>query len=98
VFEAETMMKLLMHHVQDPPLPPSRHTEILVAPELEAVLLKCLEKDPAKRPESARRLGEALRASSVEPAWDEKRAHTWWATHAPELLAEPQHAAIVSAQ
>ncbi len=40
------------------PEPPSRHRPM--EPELERIILTCLEKDPAKRPESAKELGRLL--------------------------------------
>jgi len=53
VFEAETSMKMLMQHVQARPAPPSERTELPVPPQLDQLVLACLEKDPDKRPQSA---------------------------------------------
>lgn len=50
-FEARTLTELLVRVVTDPPVPPSEFVEI--SPDLEAVILKSFEKDPAARYQTA---------------------------------------------
>jgi serine/threonine-protein kinase len=57
-FRSETFGELIYQHMSEAPEPPSRHRP--VPPDLERVILSCLEKDPAKRPESAKELGRQL--------------------------------------
>ena len=64
VFTAETPMGLLMHHVHTPPVPPSARTELPIPPALDRLVLSCLAKDPADRPQSAREL--SLRLAEVD--------------------------------
>jgi hypothetical protein len=45
VFEAEEAVGLIRMHREEAPVPPSRHAGA-VPPELDAVILSCLEKDP----------------------------------------------------
>jgi serine/threonine-protein kinase len=52
---------MLQRAVNEPPLPPSRLWSD-IPPALEAVCLKCLEKQPARRYCSARELGDHLEA------------------------------------
>jgi serine/threonine protein kinase len=59
-FEGETFAEVLGQQVTSIPAPPSTHRPIPAA--LEQLILSCLEKDPARRPQSA----EALRASLAE--------------------------------
>ena len=88
VFEGTTSMELVLHHVQTPPVPPSRRGGIAVPRELEDLILACLEKDPARRPTSARELARLLEATGLPRRWTPERAHEWWDAHVP-----PAHAA-----
>ena len=38
VFEGDTPMKMFMHHVQTPPVPPSQRTELAVPKELDELV------------------------------------------------------------
>jgi hypothetical protein len=60
-FREESAVDTLMAVVSAQPTPLGKIRPDL-PPRLEAVCLKCLEKDPAKRPESARRLADELEA------------------------------------
>ncbi len=81
VFTAETPMGLLLKHAQTPPTPPSARTELPIPAALDDLVLSCLAKDPANRPQSAREL--SLRLAEVEGAnpWTQDRAREWWTTH-----------------
>jgi hypothetical protein len=59
-FKGETAQDTLMRTLTDAPPPPRSHNAAVPA-ALEAVCLKCLEKDPAKRYASAKELAEELR-------------------------------------
>ncbi len=91
VFQAETGLAMALAHVQERPIPPSRRTELEVPDGLERVILACLEKDPANRPEDAGALEDVLTAA-VEGAWDGARARDWWELHMPETVAVGTHA------
>ncbi len=75
---------VLKQHLSDRPRPPSQLASI--APGLEAVILRCLEKDPASRYESASALADALRALARDPDWTTERAREWWRGHRPNEL------------
>jgi serine/threonine-protein kinase len=83
VFTADTPMALLLHHVQTPATPPSAKTELPIPSALDDLVLSCLAKDPAARPQTARELSHRL--ASVEGAndWTDDRARDWWAHHQP---------------
>jgi serine/threonine-protein kinase len=85
VFEADTPMKVLMHHLNTAPIPPSQRTELPVPRELDELVLACLEKDPARRPQNAGELFRmACRCRSAED-WNADAAEGWWKVHLPEL-------------
>jgi tRNA A-37 threonylcarbamoyl transferase component Bud32 len=60
-FEADSASEALEMHKSAPP-PDPRELEPGVPPELSSLILRCLEKDPAKRHPSAAALREALEA------------------------------------
>ncbi len=91
VFTAETQMGLLLKHVQAPPTPPSSRTDRPIPPELEDLVLSCLAKDPAQRPQSAKELSSRLAQLEGADGWTEDRARDWWLTHTPEIPVAQRH-------
>jgi serine/threonine-protein kinase len=83
VFTADSPMKLLLHHVQTPPPRPSARTELPIPPALDDLVLSCLAKDPANRPQSARELSLRLGEVAGAGAWTQERAREWWVAHQP---------------
>ncbi len=85
VFEATNPVGMALAHVQSTPAPPSQRTELEVPPELERLVLACLEKDPVNRPQSALDLAHALAAIPIEEPWSAQQAERWWAIHNPSV-------------
>jgi serine/threonine-protein kinase len=85
VFEADSPIKMLMHHVQTPPTPPSARTELPIPRELEAIVLACLEKDPAKRPADASQLYGMACGCQTAIQWTRDSARTWWEYNLADL-------------
>jgi serine/threonine-protein kinase len=83
VFTADNAMGLLLQHAQTPPVPPSGRTELSIPPALDDLVLACLAKDPAHRPQSARELSLRLRELEVRHPWSQERAREWWTLHKP---------------
>jgi serine/threonine-protein kinase len=83
VFTAETPMGLLMQHVQAVPAPPSSRTSQPISAGLDQLVLSCLAKDPAERPQSARELSGRLAELERHGEWTQDRARSWWAAHQP---------------
>ena len=83
VFPDSNPMSMALKHVQAVPDPPSQRTELPIPPELERVILQCLEKKPADRPPSARDLDERLMAAGAAQ-WTERDAVKWWELHLPK--------------
>ena len=82
VFPDESPMSMALKQVQETPDPPSRRTELPIAPDLERLVLHCLEKKAADRPDSARAVADRLAACNL-PAWTAEDATAWWERHLP---------------
>jgi serine/threonine-protein kinase len=83
VFTGDTPMALLMHHAHTAPAPPSSRTELPIPAALDRLILSCLAKDPAERPQTAKELSRRLGAIDGADAWTEDRARDWWLRHQP---------------
>jgi serine/threonine-protein kinase len=88
VFEGATLVEVCSHHLHTPPVPPSQRVGRPVPADLEAVLMGCLEKDRARRPQTARELDERLAACHV-PAWTQDDARSFQEEARRASLAEP---------
>jgi serine/threonine-protein kinase len=82
VFDADTPFQMINRHLNDIPVPPSQRTELQIPESLEKLVLSCLAKNPAERPQSAADLGKALLAVQTD-AWTEDNARQWWMKHQP---------------
>lgn len=78
VFDAPTSIAFFTHHAQSIPKPPSSRSELAIPPALDALVLACLEKSPAARPQSARELSRRLEEIAGSEAWSEQQAREWW--------------------
>jgi serine/threonine-protein kinase len=85
VFEAENSMKLLLQHLHATPIRPSERTELPIPPQLEDLILACLEKDPANRPQDAGELFQLALGCRDCDTWTQARAAAWWRLHVPQL-------------
>ena len=83
VFKAPTPMATVLMHVQAEPDPPSQRSTLRVPPALDRLVLACLEKDPADRPESAAELDRRLADAVADGGWLAADARAWWDRHRP---------------
>ena len=84
VFTGGTVVEICTKHLSIPPQPPSERLGRPVPSELEALVLRCLEKDPAKRPASAEELGRALGELDVG-VWGAEQAQSFWREHGARI-------------
>jgi eukaryotic-like serine/threonine-protein kinase len=77
-FSGESAFAVMMAHARDQVIPPSEIQPGIPA-DLEAVVLKALEKKPDDRYPDARAMGRALAACEAASTWDADHADRWWA-------------------
>jgi len=82
-FTGHTVVELCAHHLHSVPPPPSERRA--VREDLEQVILGCLAKDPASRPQSAAALLQALDQCCDAKSWTEADAEVWWAAEARSM-------------
>jgi serine/threonine protein kinase/CHASE1-domain containing sensor protein len=77
VFPGTTVVDVCVKHVSAQPDPLGSRVARSFPPQLEALVMRCLAKDPAQRPASAEELADALRQTPVE-AWTVEDGRRWW--------------------
>ena len=80
-FSSGSMVEALFAHLHQPVTPLSTHRADIPA-DLEAIVLRCLAKDPAERFPSAESLDETLGRCQCAGLWTEAKARAWWEMHA----------------
>ncbi len=79
-FVEPTAIKLLLAHAQQEPEPPSRFRDDIPA-DVEAIIMKCLEKSADRRYQDVLELQRDLKACKEFGAWDRSAAKNWWESH-----------------
>ena len=82
-FERETPMSMVLAHIQTPPERPSTRANQPIPPPLEDLVMRCLEKDPARRPQSAKEVYDLLGACESQTEWTAEDAAQWWRSNPP---------------
>ena len=67
-------------------MPPSTFREEPVAHEFEAIVMRCLEKEPRNRFADGRALADALESLPLE-GWGAQEARAWWQLHRPSPVS-----------
>jgi serine/threonine protein kinase len=87
-FAGRTLVELCGHHLHSiPELPSTRG--VVVPDDLEQVVMACLAKDPAARPQTALEVSQRLRGCRDAGLWGEAEAERWWAEVAHHPRSEP---------
>jgi serine/threonine-protein kinase len=76
-FPKDTPMQMLMAHAYEA-VPDMSSLHVDVPSDVEAVVRRCLEKDPANRWQNAASLLKALEACSCSDEWTDETAEAWW--------------------
>jgi serine/threonine-protein kinase len=80
-FVRDTAMQMLLAHAYETVVPPCDVNPAVPA-DLQAVVLRCLHKEPAQRYPDAHSLERALAACQDAGRWGEEQAEAWWKAHA----------------
>jgi serine/threonine protein kinase len=85
VFEGTNAIEICAQHLSAEPELPSLRVERDMDPELELLVMQCLEKKRDDRPSSAAEIADRLDLLSVA-RWSQKHAAEWWATVGREIV------------
>ncbi len=80
-FEAASSLEVIAEHIKAHPKPPAEVSEFSIPPVLDQIVVRCLEKDPQNRFQTARDLEAALRGIEFEAPWTHDKAREWWDLH-----------------
>lgn len=81
VFQATSLAELCQLHVDAIPLAPSVRSGKPIASELEHAIMSCLEKNRAKRPQTARDLANLIHRLAASDSWTINDADAWWSRY-----------------
>jgi serine/threonine-protein kinase len=102
LFPGRSVVEVCAQQLYTAPMPLRQQAGQPIPADLEAIVLKCLEKDANARYPSASALREALDSCADARAWTENDAERWWARHGlalktlcpPELESSPPTLAV----
>ena len=97
VFQAKSPTRMLMHHIQTRPKPPSEVSGSDIPRDLERVVMACLEKSPQDRPSTVTELWSMLDGVKVDHPWDQTLAQRWWKLHRPDVVPKQARSGPASA-
>jgi serine/threonine-protein kinase len=97
-FQAASFVQILAKHMTEAAIAPAtRRSDLRIPRQLDDLIMQCLEKDPARRPQTAEAIADALARVDLNPrvprevashptvdVFDAPRPHTRWRT--PALL------------
>jgi eukaryotic-like serine/threonine-protein kinase len=89
LFDSADVKELLEGHVKEMPPAPSSLLDHALSPDLEELIMSCLSKIPAQRPQSAESLESALAGCAAASTWTAQKAREWWEINVPVNEAPP---------
>jgi eukaryotic-like serine/threonine-protein kinase len=87
-FLGESPMEVMIAHVRDDVTPPSR-VQSDIPSDLEAVVMRCLAKNPTDRYPNTPSLAEALEECADKAKWSARKAALWWQSHPDDPGQKP---------
>jgi hypothetical protein len=77
-FSGDDLIEVLAKHLKQDARPPSEVLGRAVSPELEALVMRCLRKDPGARARDAGELLADLEQLEISGSWTQAAAAVWW--------------------
>ncbi len=91
-FESSATLKVLLSHLHENAVAPSTVRKIAngtaISAGLDAIVLKCLEKSPLERFQTARDLYDALNSLPESNEWNGRLAEQWWTSNCSQYQTE----------
>ena len=78
IFDATTVAEIHQKQLTAEPIPPTRRTSHPISPEMERIILQCLEKDMNRRPKSVTELRALLMKTPDANDWTVEKRTAWW--------------------
>jgi eukaryotic-like serine/threonine-protein kinase len=85
VFHGRTTVEVCAHHLHSEPRPIAERAKESLPDGLGELVMDCLKKDPALRPQTAADVLDRLRACGPASPWTPLAARAWWAAHGEEI-------------
>lgn len=87
LYEGKSTVSICVQHLNADPVPPSQRLGTTLPTDLEEIVLSCLKKKPASRPQSSEELISILDSCDDSGLWTNSEASHWWARNR-ETIAE----------
>jgi eukaryotic-like serine/threonine-protein kinase len=98
IFSGNSIAEICRRHLDEIPVPPGQRVGKTFDAVFESLLMSCLEKDPGKRPVSARDLAERLAACDITRQWTLEQRAEWWMTHRKSIAGVQKPKPLGSSQ
>ncbi len=92
IFDAENMAEIHAKQLSAAPVPPGQRTTNPISPEMEQLLLRCLEKEMNRRPQSSSELRAWLLATPAAADWTPEMRASWWEAYERQPAASQAEA------
>ena len=96
VFMGATAIEVFSHHLTTEPDRPSDRVGREISKDLEALILRCLEKDRDKRPSDAESFLTALERCADSGTWTHKEAREWWSEQLESTAGHRQRSGLTT--
>ncbi len=90
VFAGKDIEHLFSQHAWVDPRYPSARSNRAIARDFETLIMQCLQKEEAERPNGMSTLIEALESLEAAGEWDRHKASAWWLDHADDVFDTTQ--------